>query len=318
MPAETALHTLGPVETDVRHAQQAIDGLWGQTQIETRAYTGNIIALTERKHLARVELALAQLEGLYAGRQIIGLMDGDESLKVQVSLVPQRGLFVERLTLDANSEQLQGAILPLLRPATVNHVWWASDEPPGGRLLNELSEVAEQVIADTLSLDIPPDARYALADLGWSRTAAWREATAQIFDAPDAAAQLANVDHLTVRYAGSKDLPARLYGAWVASTLGWTDLDRVTVQGDPASDRESGDLCFVELAGEGVRFALESQGGEQARSLAQFGSTLRESNIVIPGMTLGEGLARVMSRPERGSVFERALQLAKAQAPGAR
>ena len=37
----------------------------------------------------------------------------------------------------------------------------------------------------------------------------------------------------------------------------------------------------------------------------------RESEVVVPTMTLAEGLARVMARPERGGVFEHAWALAK-------
>ena len=78
-------------------------------------------------------------------------------LLVHASLVPQQGgLYVERLTLEASSAQLQGAILPLIRTATVNHVWWGADSPPEGPLLSELTEIADQVIVDSLTLDVPP------------------------------------------------------------------------------------------------------------------------------------------------------------------
>ena len=203
MTYATDLKPLGPVDTTVRKAQATLDELWAQTDVETRAYTGNMIALTVKRHLGRVQEALAGLEGRYAGRQIIGVMDGTDDLTVHAALVPQSGgLYVERLTLEASPEQLQGAILPLIRPATVNHVWWGADSRPEGTLLAELTEIADQVIVDSLTLDVPPSRHYALADLGWSRSAGWREALAQLFDSPDAARQLGRVTHLTVRHAG--------------------------------------------------------------------------------------------------------------------
>ena len=304
--------TLGPVETTVRKAQLTLDELWAQTNVETRAYTGNIIALTVRGHLERVQEALSGLEGRYAGRQIIGVMDGTDDLMVHASLVSQRrGTFVERLTIDASVEQLQGAILPLLRPATVNHIWWGSDSRPGGPLLLELTEIADQVIADSLTLDIPPARHYALADLGWSRSAGWREALAQVFDSPDAARQLPKVDHLTVRYAGSKDLPARLYAGFVADTLGWKNLKNVDLKAARCG-RENGDLCGVELSGDGVRFTLAAGEGDVARVECVWDGRKRVSESNVPAMSLAEGLGRVMARPERGEVFERAWKLAKA------
>ncbi|WP_034386808.1 glucose-6-phosphate dehydrogenase assembly protein OpcA [Deinococcus sp. YIM 77859] len=314
MTHSTDLRPRGPVETDVRRAQAALDELWAQTDVETRAYTGNIVALTVSRHLARVEEALAGLEGRYAGRQLIGVMDAEEqeSLRVQVMLVPQPGgIYVERLRLRADPEQLRGAILPLLRPATVNHVWWAADTPPGGVLLAELTELADQVIANSLLLDIPPTRQYALADLGWSRSAHWREALAQVFDSPDAARQLRAVRTLTVQYAGSNALPARLFAGWVASTLGWPDLSNVTFQAADC-ERENGDLCGLELAGQDVTFTLSAAGRERVRCEARWPGVARTTEVNVPPMSLAEGLGRVMARPERGEVFERAWALARA------
>lgn len=304
---------LGPVETSVRRAQATLDELWAQTAVETRAYTGNIVALTVRRHLGRVLEALGGLEGRYAGRQIIGVMDGDCDLKVQASLVRQTGgLYIERLLLEANPEQLQGAILPLLRPATVNHVWWGADSRPTGALLSELTEIADQVIVDSLTFGVPPARHYALADLGWSRSAGWREALAQVFDSPDAARQLGRVTGLTVRYSGTNDLPARLYAGFAASCLGWGDLRGAEFKAGRCG-RENGDLCGAELRGEGVSFTLAAErGADVARVSARWDGTERTMEINVPPMSLAAGLARVMARPERGEVFERAWALAKA------
>lgn len=307
----TDLRPLGPVETGVREAQGALDQLWAQTDMETRAYTGNIVALTVKKHLARVEEALVGLEGRYAGRQLIGVMDGPGEVRVQVSLVPQRGgLYIERLRLSADPQQLQGAILPLLRPATVNHVWWGADIKPGGVLLSELTEIADQVIADSLTLDIPPARHYALADLGWARTAGWREGLAQVFDSPDAARQLPGVTGMTVRYAGHNDLPARLFAGWVADTLGWPDLGTVILRGARCG-RENGDLCGLELTGEGAAFNLTAAEEELVRTHCHWPGMRRTTELNVPRLTLAQGLARVMARPERREVFERAWTLAK-------
>lgn len=302
----------GPVETTVQRAQATLDELWARTNVETRAYTGNLVALTTRRHLKRVQEALAGLEGHYAGRQIIGIMDGRDDLQVHASLVPQeRGLYVERLVLNASAEQLQGAILPLLRPATVNHVWWGADARPGGVLLHELMDVADQIIVDSLTLDIPPARHYALADLGWSRSAAWREGLAQVFDSPDAARLLPDMTALTVRYAGRNDLPARLFAGFVADTLGWADLSGVTIRAARCA-RENGDLCGIELSGPDAQFSLKTQEGDLVRVTARWPGVKRDYLTNVPPMSLTEGLARVIARPERGEVFERAWALAKA------
>ena len=315
MAEATQLKPLGPVHTDVRHVQTALDDLWDQALIETRAFTGNVIALTTSRHLKRVQDALAGLEGRYAGRQILGVMDGNDLVGVQVSLVPQKGLYVERVILNANPEQLHGAILPLMRPATINHVWWAADDAPGGQLLRELTDIADQVIVDSLSLDVPPSVHYALADLGWSRSAGWREAFAQIFDSPDATLQLPSLRTLKVTHAGENDLAVRLFAGWIAHILGWKDLSAVQFAAGECT-RENGDLCSVELRGQGkdgkaVSFSLETEGKEMCRVRAEFAGMGRQTEVMIPRMSLSEGLERVMSHPERAPVFEAAWKLAK-------
>ncbi|MFC6591288.1 glucose-6-phosphate dehydrogenase assembly protein OpcA [Deinococcus lacus] len=307
---------LGPVRTDVRGAEAALAALWAEEGTETRAYTGNLIALTAPSHQKRVREALAGLEGRYAGRQIIGVLDGSEAVEVDAELVQQPGgLFIERLTLHAGEEQLRGAILPLLRPATVNHIWWGSDLPPGGPLLQELTEIADQVIADSLSLDIPPARHYALADLSWSRLAPWREALAQVFDRPDACAQLHRVDTLRLFYAGHNQLPARLFAAFVADTLGWPDLSRVTFEPGKCG-RENGDLCGLELTGAGAGFTLAADRSGLVRQAAYWDDqSERISESHLPTLSLTEGLARLMVLPGRSGTFERAWALARRSLP---
>ncbi|PYE56227.1 glucose-6-phosphate dehydrogenase assembly protein OpcA [Deinococcus yavapaiensis] len=306
------LQPLGPVKTDVRGATNALESLWDETHVESRAYTGNIVALTRSRSLPRVEEALATLGGRYAGRQIIGVMDGDETVDVTVSLVPQKGGYVERLVLDANEEQLQGAILPLLRPATVNHVWWATTERPGGALLAELAELADQIIANALSLDLGPLGPHcSLTDLGWARTSGWREALAQLFDPHEAAAALPALRQLTLRYAGDNDLPARLYAGWAATKLGWRDAEGVVIEADPASSRENGDLSFVRLSGDGAEFQLTSDQGNLVRSTSVYGSVRREAELYLPALSIGEGLAFVMAQPEQNENFVSALDFAR-------
>lgn len=306
------LKPFGPVDTTVRGAQATLDEMWVRTSVETRAYTGNIVALTTRRHLERVQEALTGLDGRYAGRQIIGVMDGNDDLKVHAALVPQAGgLYIERLILDANSEQLQGAILPLLRPATVNHIWWGADSKPDGVLLKELIDVADQIIADSLTLDIPPSRFYALADLGWSRAAGWREALAQVFDNPDAARQLPITNKLTLRYSGNNDLPARLFAGFVASTLEWRNLNNVTFK-SVRCHRGRGDLDGIELYGDGAKFTWKATKGDTVKISYEFDGQQRQMEVNVPPMSLAQGLARVMARPERAEIFERAWALAKA------
>ncbi|MDO4264151.1 MAG: glucose-6-phosphate dehydrogenase assembly protein OpcA [Deinococcus sp.] len=306
---------LEPCLTTVRGAENAISGLWDCLGVQTRAATGNLVALTERAHLKKVEEALAGLQGRYAGRQIIGVLDdgGSDAVEVQVSLVPQvGGRYVERLVLEAGEEQLRGAILPLLRPATLNYIWWAAERRPGGPLLAELTELADKVICDSLTLDISPGRYYALADLGWPRLSGWREALAQLFDRPEAARHLPGLLALRLTYAGENPLPAQLYGAWVADTLGWPGLSTVTVEAEDC-ERENGDLCRVELSGADTRFMLEAGEGGVIQSLSEWPGGGFQSSLHLRRFPLTAGLAELLTDARPHPAFERAWARVRAE-----
>lgn len=300
-----------PVVTHIREVQSTLDKLWGKTQVEARSYTGNLVVLTTSKNLSRIQQALSALDARHAGRHIIGVIDGDDNLDVTVSLVQNAGgFYIERLILDANEKQLQGGILPLLRPATVNYVWWAAPSLPATDLLKELSDIADQVIANSLALDIRPSSQFALADLSWSRSAGWREALAQVFDSPDAAAQIPRLTDLRVKYAGDSDLAARLFAGFVGDRLGWRSLDKVEFDALELP-RDNGDLCGVVLSGKDVEFSLQAQGsGEKVMLTAYWDGHQRQLAMVVPSMSLSEGLVRVMERPQRRPIFERSWKLA--------
>ncbi|GHG00999.1 glucose-6-phosphate dehydrogenase [Deinococcus piscis] len=306
-PAAVDPTCLEPRLSTVRAAEGTISELWDCLGVQTRAATGNLVALTERMHLKKVEGALAGLQGRYVGRQIIGVLEGsDDTVEVQVSLVPQEGgRYVERLVLHASEDQLRGAILPLLRPATLNYIWWAAERRPGGPLLTELTELADKVICDSLTLDIRPGRHYALADLGWPRLSGWREALAQLFDRPEGIQQLPGLQALRLTYAGQNPLPAQLYGAWVADTLGWPDLGGVTVESEDC-ERENGDLCRVELYGGGAHFVLEAGEGGVIHAQAEWAGGGFQSSLHLRRLPLAAGLAELLADARPHTAFERA------------
>lgn len=312
-PAERPV--LGLQLTTVRGAEQSIGKLWDSLGVQTRAATGNLVALTESAHLGKVQQTLAGLQGRYAGRQIIGVLDGAKSggVEVQVSLVPQvGGHYIERLVLEGDEEQLRGAILPLLRPATLNYIWWAVERRPSGPLLAELTELADKVICDSLTLDISPGRHYALADLGWPRLSGWREALAQLFDRPEAAQQLPDIHELRLSYAGQNPLPAQLFGAWIANTLGWPQHAPVHIRAADCS-RENGDLCRVELLGPGTEFVLEAGEGGVIYSQAKWPEGGFQSLLHQRRMPLAAGLAELLSDPRPHPAFEQAWARVRAE-----
>ena len=60
-----------------------------------------------------------------------------------------------------------------------------------------------------------------------------------------------------------------------------------------------------------MTFSLKAEGGDIALAACHWDDVQRVTEVTVPSMTLAQGLARVMARPERGEVFERAWALAK-------
>jgi glucose-6-phosphate dehydrogenase assembly protein OpcA len=61
-----------------------------------------------------------------------------------------------------------------------------------------------------------------------------------------------------------------------------------------------------------VGFSLSAREGDLTRVQCRWDGVRRDTEVNVPTMSLAEGLARVMARPERGESFERAWTLAKA------
>lgn len=302
---------LGPIQSDIRRVGDSLETLWRQVSIEMRAYTGSLVVLTEKKHLERILDALTELRGRYVGRQIIVLLDGESDLQVLTSLFPQiGGLYVERLLVGAAPEQVLGALAALLPPETVSHVWWASDQAPAEALLAELTDLADQLILDSLTLGIQPIQHCTLADLNWSRCASWREAVAQIFDQGDAAKQLARITKLHIVYSGNRDFAARLFAGFIAHTLGWKNLQKVTFE-SAQCQRELGDLCGLAMLGEGVEFKLTALEDERVAVEMTWDQMNRKTEMNVPTLTLARGLVYVLVQSRQNVVFEQALSLAR-------
>jgi glucose-6-phosphate dehydrogenase assembly protein OpcA len=138
---------------------------------------------------------------------------------------------------------LAGVVAPLLIHDLPTHVWWPGDPPFGDPVFNQLVELADRVIVDSLDFGDLLDGcrrlanlrrRSGIGDLSWERLAWWHELTAQFFDAPRFRRYLANLNGLRIRYAVAADgqdgdapavarpmSQAMLYAGWLAARLDW-------------------------------------------------------------------------------------------------
>lgn len=309
-PESSGPHRVGPRLTRLDHAEQTLSSLWQHAGIELRLYTDNLFVVTEQRHLTRILKTLDELGPGPTGRQVVVVL-GAASGEAEVSLVGAYGSLVERLVTHAPADDAAALMAELLRPAASNHLWWASAQPPGTAVLTGMAQEADQLILDTSSFALPPGLPCPVSDLAWARTARWRELTAELFDDPTAAAHLSELEQVTVRFAGDDARPARLFAAWFASRLGWTDLARVQVL--HASDlrvRDRGDLMDLEMVGgrrdgPDVRFVVEAD-GDAAHVLVTHDQQFRAFEVNLPPLSLAQGLADVMRLPAHDQDFQEA------------
>lgn len=136
--------------------------------------------------------------------------------------------------------ELASAILALLVPEVPVVAWLIDAFDPGGYLAGEVLEAAALVFFDTAAAPVMSQALetaiatgeahdVALADLAWSRTEAWRELIAQMFDGPDGPRELDAITSIEVRGgAGADSSEPLLLASWLVSRLGLAlaDADR--------------------------------------------------------------------------------------------
>lgn len=304
-----------PQETQVKNALSTLEHIWREVGTETRTQTGNLIAIVAPDNLELIEKALLELPRRVASRQIIGVLDECDCVTLRVGLLEVQGQMLERLTLSGNAEQLQGAILPLLAGEVLTTLWWTrvTELPPRGKVFDTLAEVADQVIADTLSVNLSEKAPYALADIAWSRTAPWRELTCQLFDEPEALEHLHELERVTVSYAQGRrgDQAARFYAAWLASKLGWNTLSRVTLEGVDSTVVVPGEICGVELWTAEESFRLEAEENGVAQLEVKLPGGWRVSRVPFPHRSLSWQLTFAMEAPEHNALYEAALSIAR-------
>lgn len=302
----STIHQIGPRPTDLLHAELALGELWTQAGCELHFATSNLLVVTEEHHLQRVRTVLNDLGADSSGRQVILVLDAP-TLPVQAALVWVRQSYVERIEAPVTLECLGQVMSELLRPATLNHTWWACGHPPVPAVLDTLARASDQLVLDTAGLHELGQVPCLLSDLAWARTARWRELIAQLFDDPLAVAQLGDLGDASVDFCGTDARPARLFAAWLADRLGWPDLQRIHLSWKDAH-RERGDLTAVELSGPATRFSVRAS-GPLAHGEVVYGGHMRSFEVPLLPMTLAQGLSELMGSPVRDEHFVRALAL---------
>ena len=201
---------------------------------------------------------------------------------------PAHEVCTERIAIRGARAALPSAVISLLVADLPVFVWWRGELPPeGDAVLGEMIEMATRVVVDSDETGLESVARVerltsGLADLGWARTAAWREAIAALFDGRK---QRAALDHLIGIDVKGPPSQAALLAGWLRSRL-----HRQVGLDNTRATR----LNRVELLCGDQRFLIE-RSGRYSHGTA-LGPGLPERTVALPAPTTAVLLAGELDR----------------------
>jgi glucose-6-phosphate dehydrogenase assembly protein OpcA len=114
--------------------------------------------------------------------------------------------------------------LPVILYAPSDELWWLPEFqtllPVAGKLIVDSYRTPESVRVLSMLSDLPPVVRRK-ADLVWSRLTPWREAIANIFEAPKRLSSVFDLAEVRIMYHGAEEPSAVYYLAgWFMHVLG--------------------------------------------------------------------------------------------------
>ena len=257
-------------DTTVAEIERALAELRDVSDLRTSVMTHT--AWVPEDWLEAARTTLAGLAERHPSRTILLVPrpDEDDALDARVALEcfplggDQRNVSSEVIELHLGGRRAQAAasmILPLLIPNLPVFLRWRGRPPFGTDVLDDLVDVVDRIVFDSIEWPDAPDAlrqlaalfdRVAVSDIAWARTVFWRSALARLWPG------IADISQLSVAGPESEAL---LLAGWLRSRLRREvelayepagEVERVAVDGDsvtePAHERLSGsDLLSTEL-----------------------------------------------------------------------
>ena len=215
---------------------------------------------------------------------------------------PAHEVCTERIAIRGARAALPSAVVSLLVADLPVFVWWRGELPPeGDAVLADLIETATRVVVDSDEAGLEAVARVqrlasGLADLGWARTAPWREAIAALFDGRS---QRRALDHLIGVDVKGPPGEAALIAGWLRSRLGrQVGLDVTRTKR----------LNRVELICGDQRFVIERTGRNEHGTAR--GPGLPSRTVALPFPVTAALLAGELDRLGEERPFGQALEVA--------
>jgi glucose-6-phosphate dehydrogenase assembly protein OpcA len=205
---------------------------------------------------------------------------------------------------------LNNAVAALRLSSLPTLVWWRGGTDD---LLEGLAELADRVVLD----EVEPEAIWrhavqyfadsAFSDLRWARLTQWRALMAHFFDIPEVRAAAREFTRLHIR--ASDRMAARLFAAWLTSSIRFADRFAVDIDEDRAA-AEGTVLRHVSL-GNGEQALAISLGAQSAcleTSVAVHGHKSASRVVSLVNLDLTALMTEELRIRARDVSLERALQ----------
>lgn len=268
-----------------------------------RALVATVVAVGPDERLAEAADTLRELGDAGTVRGILISPGNDPAPPAQVSgnTVLLRGI---------KAPYLNNAIAALRLSSLPTLVWWRGG---AGELLDGLPDLADRIVLDEVEPEdiwrraVPYFADSAFSDLRWAQLTQWRALMAHFFDIPEVRAASRDFTRLHVR--ASDPMAARLFAAWLTSSLAFPDGFAVDVDEEPAT--ASGSVLHHVSLGNGEQALAISLGADTAcleTSVAVHGHRSASRVVSLAKMNLTALMTEELRIRARDLALERAIK----------
>ena len=359
-----------PQQVDLAAIETELTRFWSYPEasevepLVTRACMANLVILCRKGQEERdITQEIPAIVAWHPSRVLLLVADAhsqSEELEAFVSAhcrLTEEGqqLCSEHVTIRAGNvgiRRLPSTVRSLLLGDLATALWWATPEAPPllGTLFDELAELADQVIYDSVAWTDPLHQLIAtanwlgrghaksVADLAWRRPKLWRRLIAQSLDPAYAPGALEGITDIEIEHGPHALTQAWLLIGWLALRLGWQPrggrvtpgpevnwqfawshgTPRVRIRRLISGAAEIKTLrVLTRVAGRPVTFHFRAESASRVSVFAE-GLTDRMLSLTGPVQSRAEMVARQLPDLAHDRLFEESVALARTMAEAVR